>query len=414
MSRITELRNDAYNLSYDGQYLAAHVALLQAAHEARLVGALHDRLFCLIEALTAGNKAHIPSTKRLELLIEIRKQMFERPDTIPKNTNYDAEGYIASEYFDYFADHKPVRKELEATLRDRRGVHPADAYSDWRRFYSLIGDDEKSLEFGEKSSAAYEKGKQDGSSTQYGSSSHRSAYLLNGFYAQLSVGGTDKAAQWLDGIERELRRSPCPNCKLNWLNAKIDLGLASARPLTELKAQVREAELQGSHLQITPYTNFIHVRVLLLDPGNGDPYDKGHPAYLALSRRLDGDSVDLATRYLRSLLTLDHRLAALRFIVGIPPVDDLYYATPQRLVGSKTAVFSLQALNLAQRHSNKIETKATSWLDFKKRTEKAQASVHRAMAYAKQMDELLECSWRQSCVEGRKKRINEITSFYTS
>jgi hypothetical protein len=408
VSQVENLRADAHRLIDDGHYMAGHLALLQAAHEAQQLGDLESRIKCLIEALIAGGKANIKPSKQLKLLIDIRTQMFDRPDAIPQNTNFDPQGYIEREYFNHLVDYNPVRQELEEVLRTMRGVHPADAHSLWKRYHSLIGDDASALDSAEKAWAAYEDARHDGSSLRPGSIQHRPVYLLGGFYSELAMGEKHKAEQWLNGAVRELNSYPCPNCQLNYLNAKMAFALATASPLVELKALMRETEAQASRLERSPSTNFLSVRVLLLDPVNGDPHAKSHPAYRALCSRLEGDGTDLETRYSRALLALDFRLAALRHCADISPVDDLYYATPQDPDRPKRGRFSWHKLKRALGPGHGGTTRERPPCDFDDRIRKTQAAAQSAMRHAKRLDSLLECSWRQRSVQNRIERIDEI------
>ena len=85
---------------------------------------------------------------------------------------------------------------------------------------------------------------------------------------------------------------------------------------------------------------------------------------------------------------LDFRLAALRYAVGIAPVDDLFYTKPQEV---PVQVFPVAAA-----------------YDLAERLRKARASWNRARANARQLDDWLECGWRQERVEARRERIDQI------
>lgn len=404
VSRVSELRDEAHRLIGDGHYLAGHLGLLQAAHEAQQLGDLESRIQCLIEALIAGKKANIRSTKQLQLLIDIRTKMFERSDTIPQNTYFSLQGFVEHEYFYHLVEYNPNRRELEEALRTMRGVHPADAHLYWGRFYSLTGDTASALAAAEKSWAAYEEG----SRLRPGSLQHRPIYLITGFYCGLVIGEKDTVEQWLNGAKRELQSRPCPNCQLSYLQAKTEFALATAKPIVELMANMREMEAQASRLERLPSTDFLSVRALLLDPSNGDPYASTHPAYRALSRRLQGDGTGLATRYSRALLTLDFRLAALRHCVGISPVDDLYYTIPQNLDRPKRRRSPRLKPYRALARDHRSATQELPPSDLDDRIRKTQTAARSAMQHAKRLDNLLECSWRQRSVQDRIERMNEI------
>jgi hypothetical protein len=386
MSRPTELQAEAHRLAKDGQYLASHLLLLQAAGEAQKLGDLEKRLSCNIEALIMGGKADISAAMELNLLIDIRIQMLERPDTIPVNTNFNPRGYVEYKYFDHLADHNPARAELEAALHTMSGVHPADYLHLRRQFYRLIGDDEAALDAAEKAWAAYDEAL--GSTSSVGSIFHRPSFLLNGFYIQLDRKELASAKQWLEGALREVLRDPCVNCEFNCLNAQLSLALAEGQGIAELRSLSRQIEAHAMQLERIPSTDFQAIRVALLDQEHGDPYAPGHPSYRALSTRRAGDSVELASRYYRALLILDFRIAALRYAAGLEAVDDQYYSKPQT-PRERTSVGVL-------------------YPDVGVRIRKCHAACKVAMKYACQLDSLLECSWRQRLVNERARRIAEI------
>nr|VFJ64905.1 MAG: Tetratricopeptide repeat-containing protein [Candidatus Kentron sp. FW] len=136
------------------------------------------------------------------------------------------------------------------------------------------------------------------------------------------------------------------------------------------------------------------ARVALLDPANGDPLARGHPARQLLTRRVSNRK-DVHEQYSRRVLLVDFRLAALRFWAGMAPAEDLYYQRPQRLPESSPGV-------LTPTRGNEEE--------FRRRQQRALAACDRADGYGKWLDGLLECDWRQRQIRERRARIEEITS----
>jgi hypothetical protein len=102
---MLELRAEAQQLRNNGNYMAAHLTYLQAAREAQEIGDLTNKMLLMAEALINGGKANIQSDRKLEILIDLRRQILEAPDAVPQNTNYSLEGYIQCTYFDFLADH---------------------------------------------------------------------------------------------------------------------------------------------------------------------------------------------------------------------------------------------------------------------------------------------------------------------
>jgi len=91
--------------------------------------------------------------------------------------------------------------------------------------------------------------------------------------------------------------------------------------------------------------------------------------------------------YERRLLLVDYRLAVVRYAVGIPPVDDLWYTRPQTLPDTMSRL---------------------DRDDFQKRVFHTRRALRRAMIYAEYLDGCWECSWRQEEIRGREERLNEI------
>jgi len=128
------------------------------------------------------------------------------------------------------------------------------------------------------------------------------------------------------------------------------------------------------------------VRVTMLVLDEGDPAAAHHPARQEMRRRWRRTQSVRGT-YNARLLLLDYRLACLRHAAAVPPVDDLYYATPQQVPPSVAPA--------------DVD-------DFAHRLHQASAAAGWAMQYARYLDGLLECDWRQREVQSRIERISEI------
>lgn len=128
-------------------------------------------------------------------------------------------------------------------------------------------------------------------------------------------------------------------------------------------------------------------RVHLLDSSAGDPAADVHPTYGELRHPLEARQ-DVHSRYAAHLLHLDYRLACLRYAAGVPAVDDLYYRWPQQVPTDPIAVADLSQL----RH----------------RLHKASIAARCVLRYARRLDMLLECDYRQNEVRARWARIAEI------
>jgi hypothetical protein len=240
--------------------------------------------------------------------------------------------------------------------------------------------------------------------TGTGPSNHRPDYLLRGLYCQLDLGNLIQAREWLDGAARELHQKPCPNCQLNFLKGEASLALAEGASISKLRAIRRKIEEQMVRLEKLPHTDFVLIRLSLIDPLNGDPLDPSHPAYHALSSRLPGDGSDLADKYSRALLTLDLRLGALRYALGKEPAEDLYYIKGQRgaTIANGLAAGREGPLGPAP---GKFRLSRN---EISRRASKTRSACWSTMAIAKRFDELLRCSWRQRVIQGRLSRLDSL------
>jgi hypothetical protein len=132
----------------------------------------------------------------------------------------------------------------------------------------------------------------------------------------------------------------------------------------------------------------LQVRTWLLDPMKGDPMSLEHPMWLSLAKRISGVP-EAFDRYDRVMLVVDARIAALRFAVGVQPVDDLYYRNSQRLDG--------------------LPDEPTGGLvEIERRRQACYRAVKKANAVARTLDKAFDCMWRQEEVAGRLLRIKEL------
>jgi len=122
-----------------------------------------------------------------------------------------------------------------------------------------------------------------------------------------------------------------------------------------------------------------------LDPIH-DPSDLTHPANkFALFERKESVHV----RYYQVLALVDYRLACLRFTVGMPAVDDLYYRQPD---------FIPPSLKISD--SNKPRQQLRSF----------RFTWHLLWRLAKRLDALLECDWRTKETVSRWNRAKAIAT----
>jgi hypothetical protein len=127
-------------------------------------------------------------------------------------------------------------------------------------------------------------------------------------------------------------------------------------------------------------------RVSLLDPDGGDPGRPWHSARTSARSRLKSP-LDIHDRYSHALLVLDIRIAALRFAIGLSPVDDEYF---DGAVSTKAPGARCQASDILSRQ------------------EKAKAACRIALRHAKHIDTMLGCDWREKDVRRRERFIENL------
>lgn len=175
--------------------------------------------------------------------------------------------------------------------------------------------------------------------------------------------------------------------RLGLFHALTDAGTAR---LPALLRRLRDAAEGMQDHATQDLLSELGARVALLDPANGDPMAHDHPARRLLTRRL-ANARNVPGEYGRRALLVDFRLAALRFLVGMPPAEDYYYRQPHRLPASPPEI---------------------DMGEFRYRRQRALAACRRAEVYGKRIDGLLKCGWRQKSVNKRRARIGEIARLY--
>jgi hypothetical protein len=133
----------------------------------------------------------------------------------------------------------------------------------------------------------------------------------------------------------------------------------------------------------------VRVRTILLQTDFGDPVNVANAARFRLRQAFVGEP-DLQTRFDRVLLIADYRLACVRYLLGLPPVDDKWYQQPQK------------PPELLPSHFTEAE--------FKKRVQLTDRSIRSAMKQAVHLDTCFQCTWRQEEVQKRSERLNEVVN----
>ena len=135
--------------------------------------------------------------------------------------------------------------------------------------------------------------------------------------------------------------------------------------------------------------NRYSVRVQLMTQAELDPMQPSHPAQQAVLRRLSSHK-DVHDQFEYRILWLDFRLAVLRFALGIPAVDDQFYAQPQQML---------------------ITPKPCDRFDQQRRFHRVLASCQQAEQYGRKLDQLLQTIYRQDLIAKRRVRIQAIQAW---
>lgn len=135
------------------------------------------------------------------------------------------------------------------------------------------------------------------------------------------------------------------------------------------------------------------VTSLLLREQLGDPRNIHHPARFRLRQRQFG-KLAVQEKYNRKILLINYRLACVRYILGTPPVDDMYYQEAQKIPKQLHEGFKLD--------------------NFLSRVESTQRAIRSATIIAQYLDDAFQCDWRQKEVQDRQDRLDELVNFVKS
>lgn len=377
MTKTHELEKDAHRAYRQFRVQDAALLWLQASEQSRELGNVADWYKFQVWAAEAFTVAQ-QYAKAMDLLLEVR--MYEPPD----RPNFEA--WLAHKaLFALVAATNPQIKRLQGYLNELRQLAtqqtvPAGDMPELEG--DVLFDQGKFSE----ARAAYEKAwvvYDDKGYVKYGKA-------FNAAKCCLQLGQIKPAKDWHDaGFGTQ------ENYQTRLIDAaELELRIALAEPdwaaLITLLSKLDDtcAGIQGDGSKNA--VNQLSARVHLLYQTELDPMQPSHPAQQSLLRPLL-DRKNVHTQFDYRLLMLDFRVAALRFIVGIPPVDDLYCVQPQAMPAKQRAT-----LNKKQ---------------YQRGLQRALASCKQAERYGRRIDDLLQCDYRQQEVAKRLKRIQEISEY---
>jgi hypothetical protein len=390
--------------------LHAHITFLQAAQAAGEYQEWEQQMLLLANGLIAGDKACISRHRKLKLILELRSAINQRPDHIPTGLNQDFAAFVDKEFLYYLLVYRPRLGDVRHCLATISGLHCSDRAFLESQIAGARGLNAEALEFAEQALASFEKG-----GPAPGTGQHRPVLLLAAFKSSLMLvthreghqplesnhvglasnnpgqrGAIEERyipiRQLLDAAWQEIEEEPCANCEKNVLRSEIRWQLAVDQSIEKLRVRVARFLDYSARIEAISQTEFLVLKAWLLDSDLGDPCDLAHPSREGLSRRSPSDQ-GLSDIYDRAVAVLCYRLACLRYSVGVPPVDDVYYQKPQRFPDG-------QCLSDAD--------------EVRRRLYKARVAVRWAMRWAVHLDALLECDWRQLEVQAHSERIEEI------
>lgn len=133
--------------------------------------------------------------------------------------------------------------------------------------------------------------------------------------------------------------------------------------------------------------NFLRVRTFLLNIDYGDPILENHPSRFRLAQELRKRHF-WNEKFERLKLLVDYRLATVRYVVGMQPVDDLWYQQQQIIPTQLPTHFDYD--------------------DYNMRVFRTKRAIRRATQFARWIDESLQCDFRVAIFQERAKRLNEI------
>ena len=179
-----------------------------------------------------------------------------------------------------------------------------------------------------------------------GTGHYKSELVYGACAVSLHLAREQDAARWVDllGIIEEQRNDNVA-IRLQFHAGQGLLALFRGdRAAMDAARRTMENEL-ASQSEDNDMFRYLLARLSLLLRPDDDPEDRFHPTLAILRQRLVSKH-DCTRKFDRLMVLADFRLAALRYAVGMPACDDLYYRQPQKV---PTAIVSRDLSDLARR-----------------------------------------------------------------
>ena len=374
MSFHLDLYNDAMAAYLQGRYQEAALVWQQAAAAALGLGLRAAWFRYMVWAAEATLHQGAPLAS-LGLLLTAREQ---EPSDAPQFDAWSAR----TMQFAIVRQTRPVLSRLAALLDELRTWHASHTVAAADPDF-LQGELFLARGLWQTALASFEAGwaKHDGAGyVKY-------AYAAGAVALALKLQRPAVARDWLRALQACNENHADKDCEhARWQLALARLEGAHFTRLAPLLRTVTDHALAMQDNEWLDSARAATARVHLQDGAAGDPAGRYHPSRAALRQR-PASRQDVHEVYANRLLLLDYRLACVRFAAGIAPVDDEYYAFAQQAAARATGE---QVARIRQR------------------LKKARAAAGWALAYAKYLDGLLECDWRQQEVAVRCERLDAI------
>lgn len=207
-------------------------------------------------------------------------------------------------------------------------------------------------------------------------------------FSHLALGNMGEAERWCGLLEEA--DAGLVDDRAAWCEARARIALYR-RDVAACEQAVQQLRALVAHTHQPIWQRrlvMVGVRASLLHYEFGDPLAPRHPAWSYLRMRVRG-MPEVYDRYDRALLIVDYRLAAVRFSMGVSPVEDLYYGDPQQ-------------------HSAPAQLPGLLHDEIARRVATCHKAIRRARARAEALDSAFYCDWRQREVASRGKRLESL------
>lgn len=275
--------------------------------------------------------------------------------------------------------------ELQAMLRENPAYPSSDVYRLEGLLLRAQGRHQQAIHALERAWVHYAPGK--------GLSQYLIAWAL--VFSQLSIGRREEAASWtrrLGDLATDFSDS-----RAAWHEAQARLALWD-RDVVALGNALASLDdcLAGNQQPIWQRKALmLRIRWLLLQPEYRDPAHPNHLARRAFAQPISGFP-EVWDVYDRRLLLVDYRLAALRYAIGLEPVEDLFHAEHPGL-SSFSSISSIPGLDNTE---------------ISRRIEQVRRAIRRGRFQAEYLDHCFASDCRRQELDSRTTRLETLIAYW--